>query len=144
MKRIIRLTEGELIKLVNRIISEQNSDLYIDQAPPGVPTLQGKIDMEKIGKELGMVFVNNQLYYKGKNGGELELSVGPKIVGDESTYRLFINNPISNQELSKKLVNGTGTTMNMENGKTLVWQGYFKMPDFDKLKLEIKSIMGLL
>jgi hypothetical protein len=71
MKRIIRLTEGELIKLVNRIISEQNSDLYIDQAPPGVPTLQGKIDMEKIGKELGMVFVNNQLYYKGKNGGEL-------------------------------------------------------------------------
>jgi hypothetical protein len=42
------------------------------------------------------------------------------------------------------LVNGTGTTMNMENGKTLVWQGYFKMPDFDKLKMEIKSIMGLL
>ena len=72
------------------------------------------------------------------------MSVGPKIVGDESTYRLFINNPISNQELSKKLVNGTGTTMNMENVKTLVWQGYFKMPDFDKLKMEIKSIMGLL
>ena len=144
MKRIIRLTEGELIKLVNRIISEQNIDLYIDQAPPGVPTFQGKIDMEKIGKELGMAFVNNQLYYKGKNGGELELKVGPKIVDDESTYRLFVTSPTSNVELSKKLINGVGTTMNMENGKTLVWQGYFKMPDFDKLKMEIKSIMGLL
>jgi hypothetical protein len=144
MKRIIRLTEGELIKLVNRIISEQNVDLYIDQAPPGVPTFQGKIDMEKIGKELGMVFVNNQLYYKGKNGGELELKVGPKIVDDESTYRLFVTSPTSNVELSKKLINGVGTTMNMENGKTFVWQGYFKMPDFDKLKMEIKSIMGLL
>ena len=144
MKRIIRLTEGELIKLVNRIISEQNIDLYIDQAPPGVPTFQGKIDMEKIGKELGMAFVNNQLYYKGKNGGELELKVGPKIVDDESTYRLFVTSPTSNVELSKKLINGVGTTMNMENGKTLVWQGYFKMPDFDKLKIEIKMIMGLL
>jgi hypothetical protein len=100
--------------------------------------------MEKIGKELGMVFVNNQLYYKGKNGGELELKVGPKIVDDESTYRLFVTSPTSNVELSKKLINGVGTTMNMENGKTLVWQGYFKMPDFDKLKMEIKSIMGLL
>jgi hypothetical protein len=46
--------------------------------------------------------------------------------------------------LSKKLVNGSGTTMNMENGKTLVWQGYFKMSNLENIKKEIKTIKDLL
>jgi hypothetical protein len=145
MKRIVRLTENDLVKLVKKVILEQNGDYpYIDQAPPGVPTLQGKIDMEKVGRELGMDFINNQLYFRGKNNGEIELTLGPKIVQDESTYRLFVSNPNSNQELSKKLVNGSGTTMNMENGKTLVWQGYFKMSNLENIKKEIKTIKDLL
>lgn len=99
MKKIVRLTESDLVKLVKRVISEQNSN-----CPYKIQNIGGKPMLSfKDAKSMGIIDENGELTSDGSQAFASLGNVGPDGGMDTKFMLLYKRSTASTSELYNQL-----------------------------------------